>query len=672
MKDCASKNISLFGSDIQNKRAEILDYFKKTYELYEKLFDILLDDQSFYEQPERLRHPLIFYFGHTAVFYINKLVLTKKTARINRQFESLFAVGVDEMSWDDLGTVTHGWPSVKECREYRDAVKRAVVEFIENEPLSLPIGWDDPFWIVLMGIEHERIHLETTSVLIRQLDISKVKKSSLFDICHSSAPSPVNVLLPVEGGAVTLGKSHHDDYYGWDNEYGSFDAKLESFEASKYLVTNGQFLEFVLDGGYAKEQFWSEEGLSWREFAKASHPPFWLPKADSYDYRALSEIIPMPQDWPVDVNFHEAKAYCNWLGNKTSQDVRLPSEAEWNKLAQLTKVTDESIVSKEVKANMNLDYYASSCPVTLFAHGGFYDVVGNVWQWCENAIYAFEGFEPHEVYDDFSLPTFDGRHNIIKGGSFISTGNELLPSSRYAFRRHFFQHAGFRYVVSPNPTKEASESCERDEAISQYLKSQYAPECLAAKAVQIVLKHGVPASRKRALDVGCLVGRGSFELASYFDEVVGIDYSARLIRCAEEIKNSGQIGYLIQTAEGKKEPKEASASAIGISSESRSRVSFWQGDACNLKPNFTGFDLVLAVDLTHRLYAPEAFLSHIHERLNESGVLVLSVNILAGERVGLDRVKEILNINFNESLAPKELESILNSEASKVMVWIKK
>jgi hypothetical protein len=52
------------------------------------------------------------------------------------------------------------------------------------------------------------------------------------------------------------------------------------------------------------------------------------------------------------------------------------------------------------------------------------------------------------LYDDFSTPTFDGKHTLIKGGSWISTGNEALKSSRYAFRRHFFQHAGFRYLVS--------------------------------------------------------------------------------------------------------------------------------------------------------------------------------------------------------------------------------
>jgi hypothetical protein len=89
--------------DPEAKRAEILDYFHKTYDLHEKLYEVLKDDGDFYLRPEPLRHPLIFYFGHTASFFINKLVISKIIdQRVNPRFESIFAIGVDEMSWDDL------------------------------------------------------------------------------------------------------------------------------------------------------------------------------------------------------------------------------------------------------------------------------------------------------------------------------------------------------------------------------------------------------------------------------------------------------------------------------------------------------------------------------------------------------------------------------------------
>ena len=81
---------------------------------------MLASEEGFYERSQPLRHPLIFYFGHTATFFVNKLVLGKLLSeRINPRFESLFAIGVDEMSWDDLNDAHYDWPQVAEVRVYR-------------------------------------------------------------------------------------------------------------------------------------------------------------------------------------------------------------------------------------------------------------------------------------------------------------------------------------------------------------------------------------------------------------------------------------------------------------------------------------------------------------------------------------------------------------------------
>ena len=76
----------------------------------------------------------------------------------------------------------------------------------------------------------------------------------------------------------------------------------------------------------------------------------------------------------------------------------------------------------EAPGNITLARFASSCPVDACPQGSFFDLVGNVWQWTSTAIDGFEGFEVHPLYDDFSTPTFDGKHSLIKGGSWISTG----------------------------------------------------------------------------------------------------------------------------------------------------------------------------------------------------------------------------------------------------------
>ena len=129
-----------------------------------------------------------------------------------------------------------------------------VNDVICSLPLKMPITWDEPFWAILMGIEHERIHVETSSVIIRRLPIEMVRPLPLWEICRESRSAPENELLPVEGGRVTLGKRRDDPIYGWDNEYGRQETDVWDFAASRYLVSNGEFLGFIEDGGYKKRR----------------------------------------------------------------------------------------------------------------------------------------------------------------------------------------------------------------------------------------------------------------------------------------------------------------------------------------------------------------------------------------------------------------------------------
>ena len=150
---------------VESKREEILEYFHRTFSLYESIFDCRVDDEAYYARANMLRHPLIFYYGHTSVFYINKLNVAKLiNERIDPHLESTLAIGVDEMSWDDLNEAHYDWPTPAKVKAYRDKTREIVDNFIRTCDFTLPIQWDDPMWVIMMGIEHERIHLETTAV----------------------------------------------------------------------------------------------------------------------------------------------------------------------------------------------------------------------------------------------------------------------------------------------------------------------------------------------------------------------------------------------------------------------------------------------------------------------------------------------------------------------------
>jgi 5-histidylcysteine sulfoxide synthase/putative 4-mercaptohistidine N1-methyltranferase len=611
----------------EEKRRELLDYFHATFEIDEALFKSFTSDDAFYIRAEKLRHPLIFYLGHTAVFYINKLIAAKLLGeRINPKYESLFAIGVDEMSWDDLNDSHYDWPRVEQVMAYRRKVRETVDRVIKTISLAMPITWNSPAWALMMGIEHARIHLETSSVIIRQLPLEYVSPHPLWARCTTSGTPPENVFVPIPAGTVSLGKTKGHPLYGWDNEYGSLTATVDEFRAGKYLVSNKEFWGFIEAGGYEQKDWWTEEGWNWKTYRNQTHPLFWVPDGNSYRFRTMLELIDMPWDWPVEVNYLEAKAFCNWK-SAYGKPVRLPTEEEWYRIRDISNIPDQPYWDA-APGNINLEHYASSCPVTEFRFGDLYDVVGNVWQWTETPIYGFSGFEVHPYYDDFSTPTFDEKHNLIKGGSWISTGNEATRDSRYAFRRHFFQHAGFRYVETEKSVPRYGNVYETDTLVSQYSEFHYGREYFGVenfprRCARIAIQQMQGRRTECALDIGCAVGRSSFELARGFSRVTGLDYSARFIRIAVDLKEKGVIRYVLPEEGEIVSYHEKNFGQFGFELI-RNKVDFYQADACNLKPLYTGYDLVLACNLIDRLYEPAKFLTMIHERINKGGLLILT------------------------------------------------
>lgn len=416
-------------------------------------------------------------------------------------------------------------------------------------------------------------------------------------------------------------------------------------------------------------------------------PTFWVGdplEPEQLQLRLMTEQVPMPWDWPVEVNQLEAAAFCRWKADQTGLPVQLPSEGEWMLLRE--QLAGDQPDWMEAPGNINLARFASSCPVDACPQGSFFDLVGNVWQWTSTAIDGFEGFKVHPLYDDFSTPTFDGKHTLIKGGSWISTGNEALKSSRYAFRRHFFQHAGFRYLVSRHQEPVIVNPYETDTLVAQYLDFQYGPnhfgvanyaEALAGLASELCGRHD------RALDIGCATGRASFELARRFAHVDGVDYSARFIDVALTLARQDSFRYAVPVEGDLVEYCEARLSRHELGREQSERVHFSQGDACNLKPKYGDYDLVLASNLIDRLREPARFLRDIAPRLRSGGLLVLTspytwltdytpkANWLGGirengEALGTyQALQRLLAEEFEEHMPPRDVPFVIRETARK-------
>ena len=701
MTDLITKTIDLRSGSHDKKREEIRDYFLKTWAIDELLYTQLKSDDIFYKRGDSLRHIILFYLGHTAAFYINKLFLAKIIDhRVNPKFESIFAIGVDEMSWDDLDNNHYDWPPVNEVRAYRDEVKKIVLQVIDKAPLELPVNWDSPFWIIMMGIEHERIHLETSSVLIRQLPMEDLTPGLFGYRCPITGDAPDNELIPVSGAIVNLGKPLDYPLYGWDNEYGSYEEEVAEFAAAKYLTSNREYLEFVEEGGYTNQKYWTEEGWNWRNFKQADMPLFWRKDEKGYNLRLVAEEIPMPWSWPVEVNYLEAKAFCNWKSFKKGKNYRLPTEAEWyrlHKVAKLSEVTEW----EQAPGNINLEHFASPCPVNMFEQGQFFDVIGNVWQWTETPITGFPGFKVHPMYDDFSTPTFDGKHNLIKGGSWISTGNEATIHSRYAFRRHFYQHAGFRYIESDAPLKIQQADYETDEEVALSCEDNwgdvYTDEHNLSKQLSVIVNDLLKDSPdSRILDLNSDTGRLAFELARNFKDVTALDFTARMIRIPIQLQEQGYVRYTMKDEGELVFYRDIVLNDFELT-KIKDNVMFMQADAMNLKDNYSGYDLIIVPAMLEELSDPKEFLSKIHDRINDNGFLIIASDYewdakktprdkwpggfkQDGEPVtSLDGITNVLESNFELHAKPhdiiqmkKKSSRLTEKRILQVTVWKKK
>ncbi|CAM9128118.1 unnamed protein product [Sphacelaria rigidula] len=431
-----------------------------------------------------LRHPLIFYYGHVAALYVNKLRsagLVK--GPLNAYFEALLETGVDEMTWDDVGDGNMSWPSVEEVHAYRSDVYNLVSKVIASAPEDAlsHITVDSPYWALPMSFEHERIHIETSSVLIRELPLEYVSHPATWPKTHPVSTSSPDCcdesLLHVEAGSVTLGKPRDFPSFGWDNEYGSRTFSVPAFEAGKHMVSNGEFAEFVKDAGYARRELWTESGWGWKMFRNVKCPHFWVPEGPTglheYRLRTVFEEVALPKSWPVLVNYHEAKAFAKWktfndeqaLGDE-GKAYRISTELEHHLMRGVRseqpslenpQAADPILSASSVGRVSNTGLsFSSESPVGAFPPNplGFHDLMGNAWEWCEDYFSALDGFNISKLYEDFSTPCFDGEHHVIMGGSFASCGNLGSKFARYHFRPHFHQHAGFR-LVAPVQREEA-------------------------------------------------------------------------------------------------------------------------------------------------------------------------------------------------------------------------
>ncbi len=240
---------------------------------------------------------------------------------------------------------------------------------------------------------------------------------------------------------------------------------------------------------------------------------------------------------------------------------------------------------------------------------------------------------------------------------------------------------------------------QSDTAVAQYCDAHYGPDKFGVanfskRIAQLCIMAQEGRPQRRALDLGCSVGRTTFELATRFDQATGIDYSDRFIEIARHLKRHGKIGYRLRE-DGELFSNHQVTLADFDLDMTTSRVTFSQGDVRCLAAGSGDYDLVLAANLIDRLPDPGQFLTEIHHRLVIDGLLVIASPYdwierftprkrwlchhlyCAGiPRTSLEGLSKKLTKHFTPVAQPQEMEFVIRDTArtfrhniSQVTLW---
>jgi len=422
----------------------------------DRLFESLAP-AAMHMRPIEFRHPCIFYYGHLPAFTWNQIfrfVLGKPS--LNAYFDTLFERGIDPADDSMPESRIGNWPPVEHVSDYKQRVQTELFGLLSTEQEKIERN-ADLRRALNMVLEHYWMHVETFIYMMHQLPLELKRPIVLAE--ERRLPAGESGLaragaIKIPAGMVTLGAERDQVQFGWDNEFDSMLVHVETFALDKMPVTNGEFLEFVENGGYTNEQLWTADGWMWINSFERQHPQFWTKEDGKWLELGLFEVKEFNENHPAWVSLVEARAFAKW------KNARLMTEPEFQRAAYGSDDGSEVAYPwgdnepQPVHGNFGLRLL-DAAPVGTNPHGasrfGIEELVGNGWEWTQTAFAPLPGFSSFPSYPGYSADFFDGRHYVLKGASPVTPCRLLRRSFRNWFQPHYpYMFAKFRcaYGVS--------------------------------------------------------------------------------------------------------------------------------------------------------------------------------------------------------------------------------
>ena len=416
-----------------------------------------LEIEDYVIQTADFMSPPRWHIGHTSWFFETLLQLYQPGYKIYSDeylfyFNSYYEGFGERIARPKRGTRSR--PTVRDTVAYRKHVDEQMLSFLET--ITDQANAATIVSLVRLGLEHEMQHQELLVYDIKHLLCDQ------YDAPMKSAPASsvkVEGMAEIEGGLFWLGyegnvqspkskvQSLPNYDFAFDNEKPAHQVFLQHYAIDRALVSNGDFIEFIRDGGYQNFRWWFSEGWEVVNNEQWQAPLYWELHDSQWMIRDFSGLHPAASkaNEPVShVSFYEASAFAKWAGK------RLPTEAEWEKAAMST--SDESQRNSYPwgneavdlsKANLFENGLWSVASIGAYPAGqnsyGCHQMIGDVWEWTTSDYVPYPEFRSE--FDEYNDKWFVNQ-KVLRGGSFATP--QLHIRSTY---RNFF-HAHERWMLS--------------------------------------------------------------------------------------------------------------------------------------------------------------------------------------------------------------------------------